>query len=71
MAGIPVKGKFRRKFWKKGNSGVGPVLRSLDKFPVLVRHWFKKMFYVPFRSGFGFIVNFEKKNGRKISIVIN
>ena len=32
------------------------------KIPVLVRHWFKKMFHVPFRSGFGLIVDFEKKN---------
>ena len=54
--GILEKREFR--CW----SGTG----VLGQIPVPVRHWIEKMIHVPFRSGFGFIVNFEKKMGGKL-----
>ena len=57
---IPVEILEKREFRCWSGTGV------LGQIPVPVRHWIEKMIHVPFRSGFGFIVNFEKKMGGKL-----
>ena len=61
---IPVGISEKREFRCWPGTGV------LGQIPVLVRHWLRKMLSVPFCSGYSFIVNFEKKNGSKLSIMI-